>query len=97
MNMLQDEDSGHLWCDSVLGKWLLMFQRIAVPSSSGSSSLRRVAFKMSGTAYPATHHHIPEDVNTQQYVKFCSVRRCSLLSKVMSKDSTLSHVMLQIW
>jgi hypothetical protein len=72
------QDSSLLWCDAAsLGEYLPTFRRIAVPSSSGSSSLWPWRWRHydSPKRRTLTQLHISEDLNSQQ-------QRCTTLKSL---------------
>ena len=85
-----------------LGEWFSVFQGIVLPSSLGSHSPGlldpedegTMTLQMSGTTYPVTQRHLPEDLNPQQHWCENLKSRMSLTSLNMVGRS-FSHYVLE--
>lgn len=49
-------------------EWCQLFQRIVVPTSSGSNRMKVLhSFEILETTGPTTQHHMPEDMNADNF------------------------------
>jgi len=56
------------WASVSLVEWCPLFQRIVVPSSSGSNRMKVLqSFEILETTGPKTQHHMPEDMNADNF------------------------------
>jgi hypothetical protein len=56
------------WDSVVLVEWCALFQRIVVPSFSGSNRMKVLhSFEIPETTGPTTQHHMPEDINADNF------------------------------